>query len=77
MRENDPIATLKDGKIVLTTSKPATERELENAIWLRQNRAGLMASALHGGKADGFHIAISDIKTEDIQAALTAIKETK
>ncbi len=64
----------EDGEIIITETETTTWEaaidELENAVWLRETPAGLIASALHGGRAKGFHIAISDISTANIRTAL-------
>lgn len=67
-------ARFNDGKIELIHITVASPEQLENAIWLRENKAGLIASALHGGQAKGFHIAISDIPTTDIRTILENTK---
>jgi hypothetical protein len=55
--------------------KQATLEELENAIWLREHPVRLLASAFHGGHADGFLIAAEeDITTEIIQKAIDEMK---
>lgn len=65
-----PVVTVENNLVYITTKRLASTPELENALWLRQNHAGLIASAFHGGHAEGFHIAISDVTTEQIEAAL-------
>src|SRR5687767_11722758 len=65
-----------DGRLwrVETRSRPYTLAELENALWLRETPSGLLASAFHGGHAEGFDLAISKVTTGEIRAAVEAEK---
>jgi hypothetical protein len=78
-QERDQIITMLDGeqiKMMRVTVETwtATRAQLENALWLRRVRSGLLASALHGGNAKGFDIAIDPlISTRDIERALVAV----
>lgn len=69
-------AMIESGKIAVTTTSTTTEtatiEQLKNALWLRRTPAAMLASALHGGHAAGFAIAMSDLKTSEIEAAYIA-----
>lgn len=60
-------AEIINNKIYIVTKEEATLDQIENAINLRENRAMLIASALHGGHAIGFHVAISNITNDKLQ----------
>ncbi len=67
-----------DGKIIATetpktpTTAQVTVAQLKNALWLRRTPSAMLASAFHGGQAVGFDLAMSDVKTSEIEQAYAA-----
>jgi hypothetical protein len=51
--------------------------ELWNAIWLREHPATIIASAMHGGHAKGYALAVSHVSTDAIRARLAGAPDSK
>ena len=64
----------RDGTPILITRRTFRIPELENAAWLRNNPSGLLAAVLGGGTPPGLALALSDLTTAEIEAALVKAK---